>query len=133
MDERTSADKPSRKNKKNGEVVKQPKPIEVKAAEEEKKPPAAIKPAEIKKLPEVKKVLNTKKAPNAKKAPKEKVLKEAVIKEASSIKKETFAEGKSLRSRKLHSLLDDLIKSRQDVLNIPTMPDQSTNTIIDKT
>ena len=133
MDERISADKPSRKNKKSGEVVKQPKPIEVKAAEEKKKPPIAIKAAEIKKLPEEKKVPKTKKAPNVKKAPKEKVLKEAVIEEASSIKKETFAEGKSLRSRKLHSLLDDLIKNRQDVLNIPTIPDQSTNTTIDNT
>ena len=135
MDERSSMDKPSRKTSKKGEVVKPPKPIESKGIAEEKKLPEPVKATEIKKLPEVKKLPKTTKVPIVKKAPKEKVIQEAskIKKEPSSIKKQTFAEGKSLRSRQLHSLLDDLIKSRQDVLNTTTMPDQSTNTTIDNT
>jgi RNA polymerase sigma-70 factor (ECF subfamily) len=127
MDERSSMDKPTRNPSKKDGVVKPPKPIEVKAVEDEKKVPEPIKVTEIKKTPKIKK------APNVKKAPKEKVLKEAVIKEASSIKKETFAEGKSLRSRQMHALLDDLIKNRQDVLDTSTLPDHSTNSTIDNT
>jgi hypothetical protein len=129
MDERSSMDQPSRKTSKKGEVVKPPQPIDVKAVQEDKKLSETVEVLEIKKLPKIKKV------PIVKKAPKEIVRKEAskTKKEPSSMKKETFAEGKSLRSRQLHSLLDDLIKSRQDVLNTTTMPDQSTNTTIDNT
>jgi RNA polymerase sigma-70 factor (ECF subfamily) len=128
-------DKPPRKISKKSEVVTQSETIEVKAVEEEKKVPEPIKAAETQKIPQAKKVTPVKKAAKIQKAPKEKVIKETsgIKKETPTIKRGTHAEGKSLRSRKLHSLLDDLIKSRQDVLNTTSISDQPTSSTIENT
>ncbi len=55
---------------------------------------------------------------------------EAPILEPSG-KKPTNAERKSRRAMKLHSILDDLMKNRLDVLDTPATPNRSANTTLD--
>ena len=65
--------------------------------------------------------------PKVKKTPKEKV-----AKAEPTVKKSTKAEGISRRAMKLHSLLDDLMKNRENVLNKLTIPDSPPNTTLDQ-
>ena len=99
-----------------------PKKIEKRERVEKKsKPIRAVDPegpkreSERKKLPELKKV-PTEKAAKAEPA----------------VKKATKAEGASRRAMKLHSLLDDLMKNRENVLDTLTIPDRPANTNLDQ-
>jgi RNA polymerase sigma factor (sigma-70 family) len=65
--------------------------------------------------------------PKVKKAPKEKA-----AKAEPTVKKSTKAEGISRRAMKLHSILDDLMKNRENVLDKLTIPYSPTNTNLDQ-
>jgi hypothetical protein len=94
----------------------------------EAKPPEEVKKvADVKKVIEVKKVAEVKKAPIVKKVPKEKT-----VKVEAGFKKLSQVEGQSRRARHLHSLLDDLIKNREDVLDTIMLPENPVNTTLEK-
>ncbi len=118
-------EKPSKKTEKTSKAPL-PKPIEVKPIEEVIKIPEAIKIPEIKKAPKLKKVTEIKTPKDVKSVPKEKVVKVSVAPNVAN-----RAEGRLLRSNKLHALLDDLMKNRQDVLEKPAPRENVAHTTLD--
>jgi RNA polymerase sigma-70 factor (ECF subfamily) len=114
---------PSKKMAKKGIVAKRQTRIEAKPVKEIKK---VAEVTESKKV-EVKKVVEIKKTAEIKKVPKEKI-----VKAEASIKKPTRADGQSRRARHLHSLLDDLMKNREAVLETLLLPENPANTTLDQ-
>jgi RNA polymerase sigma-70 factor, ECF subfamily len=140
-------EKPSKKTEKTSKMATSPKSAKAKPIKanvepiEVVKPIEAVKPIEpvisesikipkIKKEPKLKKVTEAseeiKTQEELKKAPKEKVIRP---KAADGIAKR--AVGRPSRSSKFHSLLDDLMKNRQDVLDISTPAENPANTTLE--
>ena len=114
-------DRPPKKTETKSRAIKQPEPVEVKPIE-------TTKPVEsVKILAETTKAPAIKKVPKAKKPPKEKIPKEKAVKPEVDAKISKRAEGKSRRAMKLHFILDDLMKNRQDVLDTPALINESEN------
>ncbi len=121
-------DKPPKKMAKKEKVPKERRAVEVSAVEDVKKI------AEVKKVTEVAEVKNVE-AKNVTEIEKaeaiKKVSKEKIVKKEVSVKKTTRADGQSRRARHLHSLLDDLMKNREAVLDTIMLPENPVNTTLD--